>query len=138
MIDLKREYGHRFRISFDASAAMETIPAERVWLHRIPCRYGFIGVHGPEVLMAHTCSRRLLPRLLSIPGVVVRQRGDDEFNLCFPPEQMDAVAAILQARRPRKLNALDRERLIDAGRRSRFAGRTDAAPGAPCDDRPAA
>jgi hypothetical protein len=104
MINLKDLAGDRFRITLDAAAQQDPSRSERPWLYRIPARYGFVGVSGPDALMAHCHAARVTPRLLAIPGVVARQTGDAEVNATFPPDRLDEVADVLQARRRRRLS----------------------------------
>jgi hypothetical protein len=104
MIDLKESAGRRYRIVLDPSAEIDGSREERLWFYRIPCKAGFIGVHGENTLMAYCYRLRRLPGLLAIPGDRVRQRGDKEVNVVFPVECIDAVAEVLGARRRRQLS----------------------------------
>jgi hypothetical protein len=109
-IDLKALAGAKYRIALDPSAGAEPSRAERPWYYRIPCKYGFIGVHGPKALMAYCKARLVISRLIALPGVAVKQRGDHEVNVTFPPERLDAVADLLQARRRIILSDAERAR----------------------------
>jgi hypothetical protein len=128
-IDLKALAGVKYRVTLDPSAAGEPL-ADRPWFYRIPCKFGFIGVHGPETLMAHCRSRRLFARLLAIPDVTARQRGDREINVTFPPGRLDDVAQLLAARRCRpRLSAERRAELIARGETFRFRRGPGEVPG---------
>ena len=103
----------------------------RPWLYRLPARYGHVGVHGSDALMAHCHAARVIPRLLAIEGVVVRQRGDVEVNVAFPPYRLDDVAAVLHVRRRRRLSPEARERAtarLAASRPRPLSGAAYAAP----------
>lgn len=108
-IDLRALAGDKFKTVLDESGADVPRP-ERAWHVRIPCRFGFIGVHGPGALLAHCHTARVIPRLLAIEGLAATQRGDGEVNATFPPGRLDAVAQALGARRQRRLSSEARER----------------------------
>jgi hypothetical protein len=111
MIDLKAIAGIKYRIALDESKTADSTRSERLWLYRIPCKYGFISVHSPEMLAAWTGNRGIISRLVEIPGVQVKQRGDREVRVLFGPDRLDAIADLLKARR--------RPRLTDEQRQQR-------------------
>jgi hypothetical protein len=110
VVDLRALAGRRYRVSLDESAELDGSEAERPWHLRIPCRYGHVYVHGRETLGAYTDRPGVIPRLLAVPGVRVHQRGDTEVTVTFPPDRLDAVAAVLKARRRRQLTEAERAR----------------------------
>ncbi len=115
MIDLKQFAGVKYRINLDESAELDPARENRVWYWRIPCKYGFIGVHGPETLSAFTSSTRIGLKLMDLPGVKVHQQGDREVRVLFTPDCLDAVATLLQAKRRRQVSPAERERLVAMG-----------------------
>jgi hypothetical protein len=123
MIDLKRLASDKYRVELDPSAD-DSPRDERPWLWRITCKYGFVGVHGPDTLLAHCNAARVIARLLAVPDVAPRQIGGGEVNCSFPPDRLDAVAEVLGARRRRRLSEEQRERLVAAGQAGRFSRRT--------------
>jgi hypothetical protein len=105
MIDLKASYGNTYRITFDEAASIPgQTRAERRWLERIPCKYGHIYVAGTGTLGAYAEGRLVTGKLARLPGVRVRQRGDTEVAVDFPPEVFPAVAALLGARKRRRVS----------------------------------
>jgi hypothetical protein len=124
-VDLRELAGDRFKIALDESAVADPTRSERPWLYRIPCRYGFIGVHGADTLLVYCGAARVIPRLLAIPGVIPRQIGDGEVNATFLPDRLDEVADVLQARRRRRLGDEHRQQLAAIGQGSRFGRRTE-------------
>jgi hypothetical protein len=133
MIDfeaLARERG--YRTGLDPSAQGEPL-AERPWHVRIPCRAGFVSVHGLETLAAYCDRPRRYPALLAIDAVRVHQRGDREIRSLFGPDRLDAVARVLGARRRRPpLSAERRAKLVAAGEPFRLRPRgPDAVQAAP-------
>ncbi len=104
MIDLKSVAGDRYRIIVDPSAEFDTDRVSKLWFLRIPCRYGFVSVHGTDTLAAWTGSRKMIARLIEVPGVRVHQRGDAEARVLFHLKQFEVVADLLQARRRRHLS----------------------------------
>lgn len=114
MIDLKTEYRHVFRITYDESAEIVgQTREERLWLCRIPARRGHIFVQGVETLGAYCDRPRLFARLLAIPGVKVLQRGDTEINATFPRERIEDVAQLLHAKRRRRVSDTQKQRLVE-------------------------
>jgi hypothetical protein len=134
-VDLRELAGDRFKIALDESATAEPARSERIWLYRIPCRYGFIGVHGERTLVANCDRPRLFPALLAIPRATVRQRGDDEIAVIIEPDHLDDAAGILKAYRRRRLSADARERATARLVANRFSSHSRAPGAAPCDDR---
>jgi hypothetical protein len=105
MFDLKKLYGDVYKITLDESiTASKKKRANRPWLQQIPCKYGHIYIAGRNLLGAHAAGRLVAGRLATLPGVTVRQRGDAEVNVVFPREVFPAVAALLQARKRRKVS----------------------------------
>jgi hypothetical protein len=129
MINLRQLAGDRFRVALDPSAERDDTRAERPWYQRAPGRYGFIGVHGPDTLMAYCHAPRLFPKLVAIPDSRVRQRGDHEIAVAFAPEHLERVADILHACRRRRLSPQERERRkAQAGKARLVLSRTHQAP----------
>lgn len=117
-IDLKAEFGARYRIQADPAAVITPQSEEdRAWLHVIPCRAGRKGAHiyshgfkgeGNELgyFAAKTARRTsgkakgtLLPlaaALMKIPGAQLLCECDQEFTACFPADSFDALAAIVR------------------------------------------
>lgn len=127
MIDLKKTYSKKFRIQLDESFEIgDRSSEERLWCYQIPCKHGHIAVHGKDTLSGYTSKSRMIPRLESIPGVIVKQRGDSEMTVVFPPNLIEQVADVLQARRRRQLS--EEQRIAAAERLSphRFKVADDA------------
>jgi hypothetical protein len=122
LIDLRATCGHRYRITLDESAEIDgQTRDERLWLFQIPGRFGHVYVHGWDTLGAYV---RLhgdrLNRLLAVPGARIHQRGDREASLTFPPEALEAVAAVLALRRRRRLSDDRRRQLAEVSAGTRF------------------
>jgi hypothetical protein len=123
-IDLKILAGAKYRVILDPSAQAEPSRAERPWSYRVACKYGFIGVHGGSTLAAYCDRPRLFAALLATPGARARQRGDRELTVLVDAGQLDAAAGILKARRRRRLDEEQRQRLLTVNQRTRFVRRT--------------
>jgi hypothetical protein len=121
MLDLKAlAEAHGFRVSLDESAEIDTGHAEKVWLWRIPAHHGFISVHGPDTLAAWSGNPRVVPRLIALPFVRIKQWGDRECRVLFDPGHLSEVAELLGAKKRRQLSESHRAKLVQAGRRTRF------------------
>jgi hypothetical protein len=108
MIDLKAQFGKRYRITLDPSAVGEP-RAEHAWYYRIACKRGFVSVHGKDTLAAWTDRRLLKSKLASVPGVKVHQEGDAEIRVLFPVECLDGVLEVLQPYVRRQLSPEQRQ-----------------------------
>jgi hypothetical protein len=105
LIDLKQEYGAEYKIDWDDAANITGQPTDdRRWLQQIPAKYGHIYIHEEDMLGAHASGRIIAGKLAALPGVDVLQRGDFEVNVAFPPDLFPTVAALLQARKRRRLS----------------------------------
>lgn len=104
MIDLKSLAGARYKITLDESDADSSPRSDRPWMYRIPAKFGHIFVQGHEQLGVYCRSNRKRPELLAAPGLKVIQNGDREMNATFPTDQLDAVCAIIHAKRRRVLS----------------------------------
>ena len=132
MIDLSAiATDHGYKLTLDESAKIDPARSSRPWYWRIPCRYGFISVHGQDMLAAWSKSPKMIPRLISVPGVKVHQRGKGEVRVVFPVDRLADVAELLQARKRRRATEAARERIATLGERYRFPRRTVAVPAAP-------
>jgi hypothetical protein len=121
-LDLAACYGHRYRIVYEEQVA-EWPAAERLWLARIACRHGHVGVQGGERLHAFTDRPRIGAQLRRLPFVEQAQ-GDVEVRIVFHLDHLDAVLALLKPYRRRQVSEAERERLRAMGSRTRFhAGR---------------
>jgi hypothetical protein len=114
MIDLKQLADDRgFRTSLDPTSTIDRSRESRPWFIRIPCRFGWIGVHSASLLSAYYPHRRLWPKLLAIPGATIRQRGDRELTIVFPADRFDDVSVILKAKHRLTLSSEERTRRAD-------------------------
>lgn len=98
----------RYRLTWDPAKQDE---GRDSWLIRIPCRRGaFIAVHSDRLLSAFTKTRGMAEKMLAIPDVSAHQHGDVEAIVTFPPESLEAVAGMLQARVKRHVVLTDEQR----------------------------
>jgi hypothetical protein len=67
----------------------------------IPGRYGRIEYFDGQDLAVYTDRPRLFEKLWAVPGVRRWQTGDHEMRAVFPPEALEQVAGVIQARRRR-------------------------------------
>ena len=71
----------------------------------IPGRLGQIEPHDRHTLAVYTDRPRLFARLWAIPGVRRWQVGDKEARALVSAERLPEVAALIQARRKRRLTS---------------------------------
>jgi hypothetical protein len=136
-VDLRATFAGRFRFEWDESdwaERPEFRAVEAPWLTVIPGRLGRIFPWGGRLLAAYTTVRSARRSLEILDGVTVRQGGtvgdktSSEIIVTFDVSLIDAVAAILGSKRPRKCLTPDRRALlVERGRRFRFPTKEDGA-----------
>ena len=91
------------------------------WSLEIPGKLGAIYPHGASGSLAVlTQSSRAIRKLVAL-GLKVVQRGDTEAAFMFDPRQIDQVAAIIQAKRRRRLSPEHRAAAVAALARARMS-----------------
>ena len=117
-IDLRAEFGHRWKIGLDdAARGRWTDP----WNYKVICRFGDICPWGGELLAASTRTwGAVANRLMKIPGVEVVHDGDDGATVVFSRHSpsMQAVTALMKPRRARKASPAQLA-VLELGRLSR-------------------
>jgi len=121
-INLKEEYGDRFKIDIDESAFCKKESPKNPWYFKIMCKYGDIYPVSDKKLGFHCTGERIRGRLQKDhPEIEARNWSDDgEAIFIFDQEQFDIIAEYAKPRRRRCLKNRDRLRLANAGQRSRF------------------
>jgi hypothetical protein len=113
-IDLRAEYGHRWKIGLDAAAGGRWSDP---WNFMILCRNGEICPWGDGLLAASTHrAGAVANRLLALEGVDVIHDGDDGASIAFPISKLKEVTKVMKPRTARRANpaqlaALERGRL---------------------------
>ena len=113
-IDLRREFGHRWKIGLDEAARGRWSDP---WNLTIVCRHGEICPWGDDLLAASTHrAGAVANRLRALPFVEVVHDGSDGVTAVFQSRYLRTVAGIMKPRRARKaspaqLAALQRGRL---------------------------
>jgi hypothetical protein len=96
---------HRYRWTYEASYKAEKDPRTRgngdAYVE-VVCRNGVLYPCDRGVCAYVKSS--MVARLLSLPGVRIRRRGDKESELSFPFSALDRVAAVLKPKRKRAGN----------------------------------
>ncbi len=83
----------------------------------IPGRYGQIEWVDEEQIAVFTDRRLIRSRLLAVPGVRPHQVGDTELRALAPPEALETLAGITQARKRRIVTEAQRQKLAEIGYR---------------------
>lgn len=113
MIDLKAEYGKRYRITLDESAEIDgQTRADRLWLYQIACRRGHVYPHSRETLGAYCNKTPTIKRLIALSSVRVHQRGDRECTVTFRPEHLPEILPLLGPYVRRQVSEEERRRLV--------------------------
>jgi len=129
-VDLRATFGRLFRFVMDEAYAAERPEfrtKETAWLTVIPCRFGRIYPQGGRRLAASSASSPRRRRALeAIPGVTVIQGGGPcsrDVTVVFDAADIEPVARLFGARRPRRLSPGTVERLRALSRHFGFGRR---------------
>jgi len=116
-VNLKREFGKRYRVRYEESYFAEYGENARVedpWLMIIPCRNGHICPWGGEDLAAITGrSGSVANRLKALPFTTLVQEGSEGVVVLFHVKHVEEVAEIMKPRRRRRLSPEERARRVD-------------------------
>jgi len=121
-INLKDQYGDRFKIDIDESAFCKKESPKNPWYFKIMCKYGDIYPVSDKKLGFHCTGEKIRGRLhKDHPEIEAQNWSDDgEAIFIFDQGQFDIIAEYAKPRRRRCLKNKDRQRLANAGQRSRF------------------
>ena len=101
-IDLRTEYGHRWKIGLDAAAGGRWSDP---WNFKILCRHGEIYPWGDGLLAASTHNAGAVAnKLLALDGVDAILDGDDGASVAFHTSKLKEVAKVLKPRTTRQPN----------------------------------
>jgi len=119
-IDLRKEFGHRWKIGLDGTARGRwTDP----WLYTIECRHGEIFPWGDDKLAASTTGPGAVAnRLVKLADVEVVHDGSDGATVVFFRRSIREVASLMKPRRARKASPAQ----LVALKRGRVSGRVAA------------
>ena len=107
-IDMKAEYGRRYRVRDDGSG--ETERAEKVWCQEIPGRRGIIYPAGGCDLCVSGESRDARRKFEEMGLRLVQ--GGDEWTFRFHASRLDEVAVVVGSRRRRQVSAEAKARFV--------------------------
>lgn len=117
-VDLKKQYGGRYRIENELGGHRITDP----WQAVIVCRHGHLYPIGGARLGASTNHRGpVAKRLAALDCTTVVQDGDDGINVTFDVSHLRVVARIIKPRSRRRLSAEHRRKLLASNCHSRFS-----------------
>lgn len=119
MTDL-RAFADRYVVRDDGSH-------DSPWSLEIPGRLGAIYPNGADGSLAVLALSTRTIRKLATLGLKVAQRGDTEASFLFDPCLLDKVAAIIKAKRRRKLSPEQRAAAVAVLARARAASSMRAA-----------
>jgi len=122
-IDLKREFGSRYRIGLDPAAKHEPGGTHDPWMFTIRCQYGEIYPYGGEKLAFH-CTGNIIRRKLkeAFPDMEISNWSDDgEAIFIFHVDQFAEVAKFAKPRQRRQVSESERRRLAEIGRETQFS-----------------
>lgn len=113
--NLKSLCSDRYRVIDDGTDDSER--SERVWCLEIPGRHGAIYPHGHGGSLAVRVDSARIAKRFQTLNLKVIQRGDDETVFIFDPRLLDRVAALIVAKRRRRLSPEARAKATERLRR---------------------
>lgn len=132
-INLFETFGDKYAVAWDgARKGKERDP----WLLIVPCKNGHISPHGGRLLAVYLSNRsNTVARIKrEVASAKPHQQGDREASILFDVKDFDQVAAIVGARRKRKLNLTDEQRRAIGDRLKNGRDRKSANPDEPTED----
>ena len=110
VIDLKQNYGHRYRIGRDECDDQ-----------LIPHKWGHFYSHSATELACFVEGNKKFNRIMQqFPDIRIMQEGDDEIIFVFDPDLLPKLAKVLKASKKRQTSETERERLATIGIDHRF------------------
>lgn len=129
-VDLRATFAGQSRFARDEAYQAERSDfraVEAPWLTVIPCRFGRIFPCGGRVLAAccraGATKRRELAALEGVRVVQGAVEGCPELVVTFDVELIDQFAAVMQAKRPRRLSPEQRAAAVERLRAHQFPAR---------------
>ena len=124
-INLKEQYGDRYRIDFDEAALCEGENKKDPWYFKILCKYGDIYPVSDRLLGFHCNGEKIRGRLhKEHPEIEIHNWSDDgEAIFIFKPELFHIVAEFAKPKlKPgrRQLSKNERKKLENAGLDHRY------------------
>ena len=110
VIDLKANYGQRYRVLKDACG-------DQFIRHK----WGDIYAHSATELACFVNGRKKYNLLKAeFPDIQITQEGDQEIIFVFDPSLLPGLATALKAHKKRQMSEKERDRLIKVGREYQF------------------
>jgi hypothetical protein len=104
-VNLAARFGQDYKITHDPAARTRRQKPDP-WLMQLPCRGKGVTIypHGGDRLAVEVDGRPgLAKQLVAVPGVELRQDGDEEKTFLFDVALFRPVAAVVRPRRRRRL-----------------------------------
>jgi hypothetical protein len=125
VINLRRRFGRRYRVTYEESYWAEHGPNARIedpQLMILLCRYGHMFPWQDSTLAASVDGYpKVASRLRRLKCCRIVQDGDfGELTVTFDLANFPQVAQIMRPRRRRQLSKSARQRLVEAGSKTRF------------------
>jgi hypothetical protein len=111
-INLREQFGHRYRITFDSAYDPKHRPKDKLdsWMMQIACERGVLYPHGGTRLAVEVDGRAITAGRLWTSGVcTLHQDGDHQKTFTFDAADFQEVAAIVKPRRKRRLTEAQKQ-----------------------------
>ena len=113
-VDMRKTFGTRFKYTWDPAFKAERPEWRKVeapWLTRIACRHGWLMPWGGTQLAAYCCAGAVKrSQLEQLKCVQIAQGGGNDLVGVFDVKDLDAVLAVMRARKPRRYSVEERAR----------------------------
>jgi len=121
-INLLETFGDKYLIAFDEAYNPRHVPRTKLdpWMMTIPCAGAGVTIHphGGSTLAAEVNRRpSIATKLIPLEGVKLHQDGDFEKTFLFDVSLFEAVAAIVKAKKRRRVTPTQLAALLKHQRR---------------------
>jgi hypothetical protein len=119
MVDLKKQYGKKYRIFTDEAWAAEDSQSnpdkvkDKPWYYEIRGKYGVIYLYGDNKLAVRITGNRIKSRIKTEYKDILSLyiEAENESIFLFNPENFEIVAGLIKARRKKQISEQERLRL---------------------------
>jgi len=116
-INLKEQYGDKYRIEYDPAALCEGENKNDPWYYVIPCKYGHLFPVSNRIIAFLCESGKIATRLhRDHPEIQSSNWSDDGSAIFyFTPDQFKPISGYARPKRKRRLSEPHKKRLVKSG-----------------------
>ncbi len=128
MVDLKKQYGKKYRIFMDEAWDAEDSHSnpdkvkDKPWYYEIRGKYGTVYLYGTNKLAVRITGNRIKNRIKAEYADILSLylEAEDESIFLFSPDNFEIVAKLIKAKRKRQITEEQRKLIIERTKEYRF------------------